>query len=364
MENGFRQITTSTKPVNTPDDLKGLKLRVPSAPMLSTLFTALGASPTPINFNEVYSALQTKLVEGQENPLAIIATARLYEVQKCRSLTNHVWDAYWILGNRKAVDRPPKDIQEIVFREFDKAADDERADIAALSKSLRAELQGKGLQFIEVDKKVFKAALGKTSFYKDWRAKFGDEAWALLEQNTGVLLEVLAMAQPDQPDQPATAPLANAIRFLAIDAIVRATEGHQGVPLGMAEIATALYTRHLKFLPADPTWPDRDRVVLSNGHGSMLLYALLHLTGYAQFPIEEIRRFRELGAHCEGHPEIDPASGIEVTTGPLGQGIANAFGMAVAEAYLKARASAMDSSTTTPMPSSATAACRKGWARK
>jgi len=145
------------------------------------------------------------------------------------------------------------------------------------------------------------------------------------------------MAQPDQPDQPATAPLANAIRFLAIDAIVRATEGHQGVPLGMAEIATALYTRHLKFLPADPTWPDRDRVVLSNGHGSMLLYALLHLTGYAQFPIEEIRRFRELGAHCEGHPEIDPASGIEVTTGPLGQGIANAFGMAVAEAYLNAR---------------------------
>jgi transketolase len=137
--------------------------------------------------------------------------------------------------------------------------------------------------------------------------------------------------------RPATAPLANAIRFLAIDAIVRAGEGHQGVPLGMAEIATALYTRHLKFLPADPTWPDRDRVVLSNGHGSMLLYALLHLTGYAQFPIEQIRSFRDLGSHCEGHPEIDPVKGIEVTTGPLGQGIANAFGMAVAEAYLSAR---------------------------
>ena len=137
--------------------------------------------------------------------------------------------------------------------------------------------------------------------------------------------------------QPATSTLANAIRFLAIDAIVRAGEGHQGVPLGMAEIATALYTRHLKFLPADPTWPDRDRVVLSNGHGSMLLYALLHLTGYSAFPIDEVRRFRELGSRCEGHPEIDPASGIEVTTGPLGQGIANAFGMAVAEAYLNAR---------------------------
>ena len=137
--------------------------------------------------------------------------------------------------------------------------------------------------------------------------------------------------------RPEPSKLANAIRFLAIDAIVRAGEGHQGVPLGMAEIATALYTRHLKFMAGDPTWPDRDRVVLSNGHGSMLLYALLHLSGYAAFPIEEIRRFRELGAHCEGHPEIDAASGIEVTTGPLGQGIANAFGMAVAEAYLAAR---------------------------
>ena len=186
-ENGFRQVTTSTKPINAPEDLKGLKLRVPSAPMLATLFTALGASPTPINFNEVYSALQTKLVEGQENPLAIIATARLYEVQKYCSLTNHVWDAYWILGNRKAVDRLPKDIQEIVFREFDKSAGDERSDIAALSKSLRAELQSKGLQFVEVDKKIFKTALGKTSFYKDWRAKFGEEAWKLLEENTGAL---------------------------------------------------------------------------------------------------------------------------------------------------------------------------------
>jgi tripartite ATP-independent transporter DctP family solute receptor len=186
-ENGFRQITTSSKPINTPEDLKGLKLRVPSAPMLATLFTALGASLTPINFNEVYSALQTKLVEGQENPLAIIATARLYEVQKYCSVSNHVWDAYWILGNRKAVEKLPKDIQEIVYREFDKSAGDERGDIAALSKSLRAELQGKGLQFVDVDKKAFKAALGKTSFYKDWRAKFGEEAWKLLEDSAGTL---------------------------------------------------------------------------------------------------------------------------------------------------------------------------------
>ncbi|SAL44622.1 transketolase [Caballeronia cordobensis] len=134
-----------------------------------------------------------------------------------------------------------------------------------------------------------------------------------------------------------TPALSNAIRFLAIDAIVRAGEGHQGVPLGMAEIATALFTRHMKFNPADPQWPDRDRFVLSNGHGSMLLYALLHLTGYANFGIDQIRSFRNFGSHCEGHPEFDTASGIEVTTGPLGQGIANAFGMAVAEAYLNAK---------------------------
>ena len=134
-------------------------------------------------------------------------------------------------------------------------------------------------------------------------------------------------------------PLAHAIRFLSIDAIVRATEGHQGVPLGMAEIATALYVHHLRHQPADPAWWDRDRVVLSNGHGSMLMYSLLHLTGYPAFPIEELQRFRDLGSVCEGHPERPhgEANGIEVTTGPLGQGIANALGMAVAEEFLRAR---------------------------
>ena len=184
-ENGFRQVTTSTRPIREPDDLKGVKLRVPAAPMLSTLFAALGANATPINFSEVYSALQTRVVEGQENPLPIIATARLYEVQKFCSLTNHVWDAYWILGNRKAVERLPNDIREVVYREFDRSAGDERADIAALGKSLRAELEGKGLQFVQVDNQAFKAALAKTGFYNAWRAKFGEEAWKLLEDNAG-----------------------------------------------------------------------------------------------------------------------------------------------------------------------------------
>lgn len=131
--------------------------------------------------------------------------------------------------------------------------------------------------------------------------------------------------------------MAHAIRFLSVDAILAAGEGHQGVPLGMAEIATTLYARHLKFDPADPTWPDRDRIVLSNGHGSMLLYSLLHLTGYHHISLDAVKRFRELGSPCAGHPEYEPAAGIETTTGPLGQGIANALGMAIAEAALSAR---------------------------
>src|ERR687886_2247430 len=128
--------------------------------------------------------------------------------------------------------------------------------------------------------------------------------------------------------------MANAIRFLSMDAIERAGEGHPGTPLGSAEITTALFTRHLKFNAADPLWFDRDRFVQSNGHGSMLIYSLLHLSGYEKITIEEIKNFRKLGSHCAGHPEIEQSCGIEVTTGLLGQGIANAVGMAVAEAFL------------------------------
>lgn len=128
--------------------------------------------------------------------------------------------------------------------------------------------------------------------------------------------------------------MANAIRFPSMDAIKHAGEGHPGTPLGAADIATALFTRHLKFNPQDPRWFDRDRFVESNGHGSMLIYALLYLSGYEAITLEDIRRFRQLGSRCEGHPEYHPDRGIETTTGPLGQGIANAAGMALAEAFL------------------------------
>ena len=131
--------------------------------------------------------------------------------------------------------------------------------------------------------------------------------------------------------------LANAIRALAMDAVEKANSGHPGMPMGMADVATVLFQRFLKFDPAHPDWPDRDRLVLSAGHGSMLLYSLLYLTGYPEMTVEELKRFRQLGSRTAGHPEFGHAPGIETTTGPLGQGLANAVGMALAERMLAAR---------------------------
>src|SRR5438067_10907816 len=136
-----------------------------------------------------------------------------------------------------------------------------------------------------------------------------------------------------RPQFPGRRLLCNALRFLAIDAVERAGNGHPGMPMGMAEIAEALWRGYLKHDPADPHWVDRDRFVLSNGHGSMLLYALLHLTGY-DLPVEELRRFRQLHSKTPGHPELGVTPGAETTTGPLGQGLANAVGMAMAERLL------------------------------
>jgi len=131
--------------------------------------------------------------------------------------------------------------------------------------------------------------------------------------------------------------MANAVRALAMDAVEAAKSGHPGMPMGMADVATVLFTRFLKFDPTNPRWPDRDRFVLSAGHGSMLLYALLYLTGYADMTIDEIKRFRQLGSRTAGHPEYGMADGIETTTGPLGQGLATAVGMALAERLMAAR---------------------------
>ncbi len=131
--------------------------------------------------------------------------------------------------------------------------------------------------------------------------------------------------------------LANAIRALAMDAVEQAKSGHPGMPMGMADVATVLFHKFLKFDAAAPTWPDRDRFILSAGHGSMLIYALLHLTGYEGVTLDEIRRFRQLGAITAGHPEYGHCPGVETTTGPLGQGLATAVGMAMAERMLASR---------------------------
>ena len=186
-DNGFRQTTTGTKPITTPADLRGMKLRVPVSPLWTSMFAALGAAPASINFSEVYSALQTRIVDGQENPLAIIDAAKLYEVQRFCSLTNHMWDGFWFLANRRAFDRLPKEAQEIVVREVNRSALEQRADVAKLNAELRGKLTGAGLAFNAVDATAFREQLRGAGFYKEWRGKYGDEAWGVLEASLGSL---------------------------------------------------------------------------------------------------------------------------------------------------------------------------------
>jgi hypothetical protein len=131
--------------------------------------------------------------------------------------------------------------------------------------------------------------------------------------------------------------MANAIRALAMDAVQKANSGHPGMPMGMADVATVLFNRFIKLDPAKPDWPDRDRFVLSAGHGSMLQYAIHYLLGYADMPIEQLQQFRQLGSHTAGHPEYGHTLGVETTTGPLGQGVATAVGMAIAERMMASR---------------------------
>ena len=150
-------------------------------------------------------------------------------------------------------------------------------------------------------------------------------------------MDITQANPPQTPEQIRVRTLANAIRALSMDAVEAAKSGHPGLPMGMADAATVLFSKFLKFDPADAHWPDRDRFVLSAGHGSMLLYSLLYLTGYPDMTIEDLKTFRKVGSPCAGHPEYGHAGGIETTTGPLGQGIANAVGMAIAERHLNAR---------------------------
>lgn len=186
-DNGFRQITTSTKPIVQPGDLQGMKIRVPISALWTSLFKSLGASPTGINFAEVYSALQTKIVDGQENPPAIISAAKLFEVQKYCSLTNHMWDGWWFLMNRRSWAQLPPDLQATFARIINANAIAEREEVARQNDTLKSELAAKGLIFNDVDPAPFREALTKAGFYKEWKGKFGPEAWAILEETTGEL---------------------------------------------------------------------------------------------------------------------------------------------------------------------------------
>jgi TRAP-type transport system periplasmic protein len=186
-DNGFRQTTTSSRPINTPDDFRGMKLRVPPSPLWTSMFKAFDAAPASINFNEVYSALQTKIVDGQENPLAIISTAKLYEVQKYCSLTNHMWDGFWFLANKEAWNRLPESMRAIVAKNINAAALKERDDVAKLNANLQQDLAGKGLVFNKTDAAAFRDKLRSAGFYSEWKGKYGDEAWSILEKSVGKL---------------------------------------------------------------------------------------------------------------------------------------------------------------------------------
>ena len=188
LDNGYRNITSSTRPINTAADLKGFKIRVPVSPLWTSMFKALDASPASINFSEVYSALQTKVVEGQENPLAVIDLAKLYEVQKYCSMTGHMWDGQWVLANGKRWAALAPDIQAVITRHVTDAVLKQRDDIRRLNNGLEAQLKAKGLSFNYPDNKSFRDALSKAGFYREWRGKFGDEAMAKLEKYSGKLV--------------------------------------------------------------------------------------------------------------------------------------------------------------------------------
>jgi TRAP-type transport system periplasmic protein len=187
LDNGFRNITTSTKPIVTAEDLKGFKIRVPISPLWTSMFKAFGSAPTGINFSEVYSALQTKVVEGQENPLAIIDIAKLYEVQKYTSMTGHMWDGQWILANGKRWAGLPADVQAVINKHVTSAVMKQRDDIRRLNNGLEAQLKAKGMVFNYPEVKTFRETLSKAGFYQEWRGKFGDEAMSKLEKYSGRL---------------------------------------------------------------------------------------------------------------------------------------------------------------------------------
>ncbi len=186
-DEGFRQVTSSPKQIKTPDDLKGFKIRVPPSPISVDLFRGLGASPVTLNIAELYTALQTHVVDGQENPLGNIYTQKFYQVQKYCSLTNHMWVGYWMLVNGTFWKTLAAADQKIIGDAFDAQALVQRTANQKLDDSLEDKLKGLGMEFFKPDQAAFRAALAKSTFYSDWKAKFGPQLWGALEKQTGPL---------------------------------------------------------------------------------------------------------------------------------------------------------------------------------
>jgi tripartite ATP-independent transporter DctP family solute receptor len=186
-DNGFRQITSSSRPIEKVEDLTGFKIRVPPSALWVSMFTAFGASPTSINLAETYSALQTRIVEGHENPVALILILRMYEVQKYVSITNHMWDGYWLVANGRLWNRIPDALKEIIAKNIKQATMEERVAIRGLNESSRDDLIAKGLVFNTPPSKPFRDKLRSAGFYEQWRGKFGEQSWSLLERYTGKL---------------------------------------------------------------------------------------------------------------------------------------------------------------------------------
>jgi tripartite ATP-independent transporter DctP family solute receptor len=185
-DNGFRQTLSATRAIRTPADFKGFKVRVPPSPLWTNLFKDLGASPVAIPWGETYTAMQTKVADGLENPLAGIYFAKMHEVGKYISNTNHMWDGFWFLANRRSFGALPAAAQEVVRQTINAAALKQREDVARLNQDLRSSMS-KMVEFIDVDTAPFRQQLQDAGFYKEWKKRMGDEAWGALEQTSGKL---------------------------------------------------------------------------------------------------------------------------------------------------------------------------------
>ena len=184
---GFRQTTSSTRPILTPDDFKGFKIRVPPSPLWTSMFKAFGASPVSIPWAETYSAMQTKIADGLEQPLIGLLVDKMYEVQKYCTETNHMWDGFWVLSSQRVWDSIPSKLRDIIERNINAEALSQRAEVEFMNANLRAQLQKLGLEFHNISNEAFRQKLVSAGFYTEWQKRYGDEAWTLLEETTGKL---------------------------------------------------------------------------------------------------------------------------------------------------------------------------------